>query len=108
MVLAAQILWSEDVEAALHQISTVGDQMMTPLERVLSQVETTLTVLADSVLQEQPPLRRKKLEHLVKTGLHFRTLRIRTLYRSKVKKIICRNILKFCVHYGHDQAICTF
>lgn len=67
MVLAAQILWSEDVEAALHQISAAGDQKMTPLERVLSQVETTLNVLADSVLQEQPPLRRKKLEHLVRT-----------------------------------------
>jgi hypothetical protein len=67
VVLAAQILWSEDVEAALHQISAAGDQKMTPLERVLSQVETTLNILADSVLQEQPPLRRKKLEHLVRT-----------------------------------------
>ena len=65
VVLAAQISWSEDVEAALHQISTAGDQKFTPLERVLSQVETTLNVLADSVLQEQPPLRRRKLEHLV-------------------------------------------
>jgi dynein heavy chain 1 len=65
VVLAAQILWSEDVEAALHQISAAGDQKFTPLERVLSQVETTLNVLADSVLQEQPPLRRRKLEHLV-------------------------------------------
>ena len=65
MVLAAQISWSEDVEAALHQISAAGDQKFTPLERVLSQVETTLNVLADSVLQEQPPLRRRKLEHLV-------------------------------------------
>ena len=64
-MLAAQILWSEDVEAALHQINAAGDQKFTPLERVLSQVETTLNVLADSVLQEQPPLRRKKLEHLV-------------------------------------------
>jgi hypothetical protein len=65
VVLAAQISWSEDVEAALHQISAAGDQKFTPLERVLSQVETTLNVLADSVLQEQPPLRRRKLEHLV-------------------------------------------
>jgi dynein heavy chain 1 len=65
VVLAAQISWSEDVEAALHQITAAGDQKFTPLERVLSQVETTLNILADSVLQEQPPLRRRKLEHLV-------------------------------------------
>ena len=38
---------------------------MTPLQDVLSIVEATLNVLADSVLQEQPPIRRKKLEHLV-------------------------------------------
>lgn len=35
------------------------------LDRVLQYVETVLHVLADSVLQEQPPLRRRKLEHLV-------------------------------------------
>lgn len=35
------------------------------LQQTLSQVEATLNVLADSVLQEQPLLRRKKLEHLV-------------------------------------------
>lgn len=68
VVLAAQILWSEDVEAALHQIGSNGSggNKMAPLERVLTQVESTLNVLADSVLQEQPPLRRKKLEHLVR------------------------------------------
>lgn len=69
VVLAAQILWSEDVEAALHTISNStasGQAKMQPLELVLSQVESTLTILADSVLQEQPPLRRRKLEHLVR------------------------------------------
>ncbi|XP_054277851.1 dynein heavy chain, cytoplasmic-like isoform X3 [Macrosteles quadrilineatus] len=72
VVLAAQILWSEDVEAALHQMSS--DAGMGPLERVLSQVEATLTVLADSVLQEQPPLRRRKLEHLINEFVHKRTV----------------------------------
>lgn len=67
VVLAAQILWSEDVEAALHQTSSNASVKLAPLERVLTQVEGTLTVLADSVLQEQPPLRRRKLEHLVNT-----------------------------------------
>lgn len=59
MVLAAQILWSEDVDAALT--SGGGDG----LKRVLAHVENMLNILADSVLQEQPPLRRRKLEHLV-------------------------------------------
>ncbi|KAK3912297.1 Dynein heavy chain, cytoplasmic [Frankliniella fusca] len=75
VVLAAQILWSEDVESALHQIGNAsGDPNMAPLERVLVQVQNTLTVLADSVLQEQPPLRRKKLEHLINEFVHKRTV----------------------------------
>lgn len=64
VVLAAQILWSEDVENALLKMNGVADNIA-PLERVLSTVQKTLNVLADSVLQEQPALRRKKLEHLV-------------------------------------------
>ncbi|KAK7789348.1 hypothetical protein R5R35_002380 [Gryllus longicercus] len=74
VVLAAQILWSEDVEAALHQVSQSDDLGMAPLERVLAQVGATLNVLADSVLQEQPPLRRKKLEHLINEFVHKRTV----------------------------------
>lgn len=77
VVLAAQILWSEDVESALHQISNSNGSApnkMAPLERVLTQVENTLNVLADSVLQEQPPLRRKKLEHLINEFVHKRTV----------------------------------
>lgn len=58
MVLSAQIAWSENVEAAL---SNGGGDM----QAVQVNVEATLTVLADSVLMEQPPLRRRKLEHLV-------------------------------------------
>lgn len=98
VVLAAQILWSEDVEAALHQISTAGDQKMPPLERVLSQVETTLNVLADSVLQEQPPLRRKKLEHLV-NRVHF----------GNYENLLCRlKIMGLCglqVISNHNNSI---
>lgn len=69
VVLAAQILWSEDVEAALSSMSNdngASSEGLGPLDKVLAQVSTTLNVLADSVLQEQPPLRRKKLEHLVR------------------------------------------
>lgn len=63
VVLSAQIAWSENVENALSSIGGGGD--VAPLQSVLSNVEVTLNVLADSVLMEQPPLRRRKLEHLV-------------------------------------------
>lgn len=63
VVLSAQIAWSENVESALSGVGGVGDN--SPLHSVLANVEVTLNVLADSVLMEQPPLRRRKLEHLV-------------------------------------------
>ena len=59
IVLAAQINWSTNVEEALTNGGGDG------LAAVLKIVDNTLTVLADSVLQEQPPVRRKKLENLV-------------------------------------------
>ncbi|XP_055310948.1 dynein heavy chain, cytoplasmic isoform X4 [Sitodiplosis mosellana] len=78
VVLAAQILWSEDVETALQQGGDVAPNK-NPLHRVLATVEKTLTVLADSVLQEQPPLRRRKLEHLINEFVHKRTVTRRLL-----------------------------
>ncbi|XP_066987022.1 dynein heavy chain, cytoplasmic isoform X2 [Macrobrachium rosenbergii] len=71
VVLAAQISWSEEVEAGLSAASN-GD--VGPLQQTLLQVEATLNILADSVLQEQPPLRRKKLEHLINEFVHKRTV----------------------------------
>lgn len=68
MVLSTQIAWSENIESALTTISGGGD--MTLMQGVLSNVQATLNVLADTVLMEQPPLRRRKLEHLVR-GLLF-------------------------------------
>ena len=65
MVLSVQISWSNMVEQALQTISGGSSSDMAPLQDVLSIVEATLNILADSVLQEQPPIRRKKLEHLV-------------------------------------------
>ena len=76
-MLAAQICWSEDVEAAL------ANQTMAALENVLKEVEDTLTLLADSVLQEQPPLRRKKLEHLINEFVHKRTV-TRLLVKNRI------------------------
>ena len=65
VVLGAQISWSERVEGALQTISNQGGKDLGPLEKELRVVEATLNVLADCVLQEQPPVRRRKLEHLV-------------------------------------------
>lgn len=67
VVLSAQIAWSENVESALNGVGTAGEN--SPLQSVLANVEVTLNVLADSVLMEQPPLRRRKLEHLVSKNL---------------------------------------
>ena len=69
MVLSVQISWSSLVDTALQTISAAQSDDMSPLQQVLSIVQATLNVLADSVLQEQPPIRRKKLEHLVSIDL---------------------------------------
>lgn len=71
-MLSAQIAWSENVESALTTIA--GGNDMTPMQGVLSNVEATLNVLADTVLMEQPPLRRKKLEHLVSDSITMETV----------------------------------
>lgn len=85
VVLAAQISWSEDVEAALQTMEKAGpDASPEPLEAVLQSVEQTLNVLADSVLQEQPALRRKKLEHLITEFVHKRDV-TRSLLRGGVR-----------------------
>eukprot|EP00069_Balaena_mysticetus_P006005 bmy_18308T0 len=81
VVLSAQIAWSENVEAALSGIGGSGDTA--PLHSVLSNVEVTLNVLADSVLMEQPPLRRRKLEHLITELVHQRGV-TRSLIKSKI------------------------
>ncbi|XP_047193613.1 cytoplasmic dynein 1 heavy chain 1 isoform X1 [Scophthalmus maximus] len=81
VVLSAQIAWSENIESALTTIAGGGD--MTPMHGVLSNVEATLNVLADTVLMEQPPLRRRKLEHLITELVHQRDV-TRTLIKNKI------------------------
>ncbi|UYV74435.1 DYNC1H1, partial [Cordylochernes scorpioides] len=84
VVLAAQISWSEEVESALQTMASKGSsEDYGPLESVLGNVEQTLNVLADSVLHEQPPLRRKKLEHLITEFVHKRDT-TRELIRNQV------------------------
>lgn len=67
IILAAQISWCESVESALSSSSASSG-----LDSVLDSVQSTLNILADSVLQEQPPLRRRKIEHLITEFVHKR------------------------------------
>ena len=72
VVLASQITWSTGVEDALQTLQNSPPPPgaeLGPLLEVLKVIEATLNVLADSVLHEQPPVRRKKLEHLVRKGV---------------------------------------
>lgn len=69
IVLSAQISWSEDVEMALSS-SKISDN----LKSVLNRTEDMLKLLADLVLQDQPALRRKKLEHLIYEYVHRRSV----------------------------------
>ncbi|VDP72907.1 unnamed protein product [Echinostoma caproni] len=84
VVLAAQVIWSEAVDAALTAMDgknpADGDS---PLQKCLKSVESMLTVLADSVLYEQPPVRRRKLEHLIIEHVHQRDV-IRNLIQNGV------------------------
>ena len=59
VVLACQVSWSQYTEAALQKVDVAA------VQQVLRIVEASLNVLADSVLHEQPAVRRRKLEHLV-------------------------------------------
>uniref|UniRef100_A0A8C1TYY4 Cytoplasmic dynein 1 heavy chain 1 n=1 Tax=Cyprinus carpio TaxID=7962 RepID=A0A8C1TYY4_CYPCA len=81
VVLSTQIDWSENVESALTTIN--GGDDMGPLQAVLTNVEATLNLLADTVLMEQPPLRRRKLEHLITELVHQRDVS-RTLIKNKI------------------------
>ncbi|XP_077125303.1 cytoplasmic dynein 1 heavy chain 1 isoform X2 [Ranitomeya variabilis] len=82
VVLSAQIAWSENVESALTSMSNGGGDS-SPMQIVQANVEATLNVLADSVLMEQPPLRRRKLEHLITELVHQRDV-TRSLMKIRV------------------------
>ncbi|XP_074612492.1 cytoplasmic dynein 1 heavy chain 1-like isoform X2 [Acropora palmata] len=84
VVLASQIAWSESCENALQSISSSSNPNdLEPMLKVLRVVEATLNILADSVLQEQPPVRRRKLEHLIIEHVHQRDV-TRELVSTKV------------------------
>ena len=86
IVLASQVFWSERVEEALVTMETQGTTPdNSPINSVLASVEYTLNVLADCVLQDQPNLRRKKLEHLIIESVHQRGV-IRELIQKDVSQ----------------------
>lgn len=69
--------WSTAVDAKLAE----GKQV----DSVLELVTKTLALLSDSVLQDQPPLRRKKIENMVNiiiqlidSNVYFRSLNLYT------------------------------
>jgi len=66
IVLSLQILWSEKCDASLSKVAaSPAAADFSPLQSLLDSVQNMLSVLAESVLHEQPPVRRMKLEHLV-------------------------------------------
>jgi dynein heavy chain 1 len=71
VVLSAQISWSESIELALKAIES-GKEGINALQNVLKNVEQTLNILADTVLHDQPIIRRRKLEHLIIEHVHQR------------------------------------
>ena len=65
IVLAGQVNWSESVENGLeNQNGNLGP--------ILQFLETVLSILAEAVLAEQPPVMRKKLEGLITEMVHKR------------------------------------
>ena len=78
-VLSTQVLWSEQVEEVLAK----GGNTEAGMKEVLDGVDQMLGLLANCVLQEQPPLRRKKIENLIGEYVHKRSL-LRSLIKDKV------------------------
>ena len=78
VVLSAQVLWSEQVEDVLSK----GGDTEAGMKSVLENVERLLGILANCVLQEQPPLRRKKIENLISEYVHKRSV-LRQLIQNK-------------------------
>ncbi|CAF3346282.1 unnamed protein product [Rotaria sp. Silwood1] len=77
VVLAFQVSWSENVERLLN------DKINIDLQSALQQIESTLGILADLVLADQPTVRRRKLEHLIIEHVHKRDV-TRALIDKKI------------------------
>jgi dynein heavy chain 1 len=82
VVLCVQITWTRSVEKCLAN----EGQGLSSLETPLRQTERSLTHLADMVLSDLDPIRRKKCEHLITELVHQRDV-IRELTRCNAKSI---------------------
>lgn len=70
VVLGAQVAWSTAVEKALENMERGASDE--ELHHVVASTEKTLNALADTVLLHQPPVRRRKLEHMITELVHQR------------------------------------
>ncbi|EDQ84975.1 uncharacterized protein MONBRDRAFT_12266 [Monosiga brevicollis MX1] len=78
VLLSGQVSWSRSAEAALAAADTAKE-----LSALIDSLVTTLNGLADTVLQHQPVIRRKKLEQMITELVHKRDL-TRSLLRDNV------------------------
>ncbi|KAJ3290947.1 hypothetical protein HK104_006430 [Borealophlyctis nickersoniae] len=84
VVLTTQIIWTQSVEKALVAMAEGKDAKAgNQLAQALELVERGVNVLADLVLTDLPPIRRKKCEHLITELVHQRDV-IRQLVRNRV------------------------
>ena len=72
--LCAQLLWSKKVDACFTK-------SLEEISKVEEEIEESLRTFATAVLGEQPPLRRRKLEELIKEFVHLREV-TRTLVKD--------------------------
>eukprot|EP01117_Protostelium_nocturnum_P006264 TRINITY_DN2259_c0_g1_i6.p1 TRINITY_DN2259_c0_g1~~TRINITY_DN2259_c0_g1_i6.p1 ORF type:complete len:4259 (-),score=1954.67 TRINITY_DN2259_c0_g1_i6:110-12886(-) len=75
VTLAGQILWSQGVESSLQS----GQNLNASLQKI----ESTLNILADNIMADLPPIRRKKYEHLITELVHQRDV-TRKLIKNQV------------------------
>ncbi|VDN24437.1 unnamed protein product [Gongylonema pulchrum] len=93
--LTANIWWCSKIEKYFAEGKTV--------EEVETVVDKTLTLLADSVLDEQPPIRRKKIEALITEFVHKRDI-CRSLIQNKVTSATSFHWLK-CMRFYFDSRL---
>ncbi|KJH46392.1 ATPase family protein [Dictyocaulus viviparus] len=92
ITLTAEIWWSNQMEIALADGKSV--------EVVEHAVSATLALLADSVLKDQPPIRRKKIEALITEFVHKRDT-CRRLTTNNVKSLLDFEWLQ-CMRFYFD------
>jgi dynein heavy chain 1 len=76
VVLAAQVMWTKTTEGCLSAASTPSS--------ALAIIDHLLNVLADAVLNDLPPILRRKCEHLITELVHERDV-TRDLVKKKSK-----------------------